>query len=208
MKKYLLPEGGNFYKANLHCHSTVSDGKRTPEEIKAVYMEKGYSVVAYTDHNILVPHNELTDDRFLALNGYELDISDESKIASFKKTCHICFIAKDGNNHNQPCYHTGECLEENENGDKWSSLIKINEEDEYEDAEYSSEYINRIIKAVKEKGFFVTYNHPTWSREIYTDYTNYNGMDAFEMFNGASTAGYEDYNPRVYDDILGSGQKI
>ena len=28
MKIYLLPESGNFYKANLHCHSTVSDDSR------------------------------------------------------------------------------------------------------------------------------------------------------------------------------------
>ena len=36
MKKYLLPETGNFYKANLHSHSTVSDGTLTPAEMKAV----------------------------------------------------------------------------------------------------------------------------------------------------------------------------
>ena len=27
MRKYLLPENGNFYKANLHCHTTVTDGE-------------------------------------------------------------------------------------------------------------------------------------------------------------------------------------
>ena len=26
MRKYLLPEKGTFYKANLHCHATFSDG--------------------------------------------------------------------------------------------------------------------------------------------------------------------------------------
>ena len=36
MKKYLLPENGNFYKANLHCHSTFSDGKWTPEELNGL----------------------------------------------------------------------------------------------------------------------------------------------------------------------------
>lgn len=54
MKKFLLPENGQFYKANLHCHSIVSDGKRTPEEIKQIYMEKGYAIVAYTDRGVLV----------------------------------------------------------------------------------------------------------------------------------------------------------
>ena len=55
MKTYLLPKEGNFYKANLHCHTTVSDGKRTPEEIKELYMRNGYSIVAYTDHEVLIP---------------------------------------------------------------------------------------------------------------------------------------------------------
>ena len=27
MKKYLIPEGGKYYKANLHSHTVLSDGK-------------------------------------------------------------------------------------------------------------------------------------------------------------------------------------
>ena len=33
MKHHLLPETGRFYKANLHRHTTVSDGEGTPEEV-------------------------------------------------------------------------------------------------------------------------------------------------------------------------------
>ena len=77
MKKYLLPNDCNIYKANLHCHTTLSDGRFTPEEIKERYMEKGYSVVAYTDHDILIPHDELNDENFLALNGFEVEIDDD-----------------------------------------------------------------------------------------------------------------------------------
>ena len=40
MKKYLISDKGRFFKANLHCHSTVSDGRLSPEEIKKAYMEK------------------------------------------------------------------------------------------------------------------------------------------------------------------------
>lgn len=70
MKKYLLPKGMNAYKANLHCHTTISDGDYTPEEIKKHYMDNGYSIVAYTDHEILLPHQDLADANFLPLNGY------------------------------------------------------------------------------------------------------------------------------------------
>ena len=34
MKRDLLPASGKFYKANLHCHTTLSDGKLTPAEVK------------------------------------------------------------------------------------------------------------------------------------------------------------------------------
>ena len=35
MRKYLISNEGSFYKANLHTHSTVSDGRLTPEELKS-----------------------------------------------------------------------------------------------------------------------------------------------------------------------------
>ena len=75
MRKYLLPETGNFYKANLHCHTNCSDGKLSPKEVKELYKANGYSVVAYTDHNIMVDHSDLDDDGFLALSGYEFNVN-------------------------------------------------------------------------------------------------------------------------------------
>ena len=76
MKRYLLSEQGNFYKANLHCHTSLSDALYTPEEVKKQYMEHGYSIVAYTDHDIFVPHPELADENFLPLNGYEIEVTE------------------------------------------------------------------------------------------------------------------------------------
>ena len=74
MKKFLLPQLGNFYKANLHCHSNISDGKLSVEELKELYKSNGYSIVAFTDHDVFLTHNDLTDSDFLALNGYEWEI--------------------------------------------------------------------------------------------------------------------------------------
>ena len=42
--------GAPQYKANLHSHSTLSDGCLTPEEMAAAYREQGYSILAITDH--------------------------------------------------------------------------------------------------------------------------------------------------------------
>ena len=78
MRKYLLPDNKNAYKANLHCHTTISDGKMTPEEIKENYKSKGYSIVAYTDHDVFVDRSHLCEEDFLALNGVEEEINGRS----------------------------------------------------------------------------------------------------------------------------------
>ena len=38
MRKYLIPEKGNFYKANLHMHTNISDGNMTPLEVKHAFI--------------------------------------------------------------------------------------------------------------------------------------------------------------------------
>lgn len=182
MKKFLLPENSVPLKANLHCHSTFSDGRRTPEELKEAYKKHGYSIIAYTDHNRLVDHQDLTDDTFLALNGYEIDITEntEGMHGHHRRTCHFCLIAK------KP------------------DLAPIELE-----RKYDPDNINAIFARAKEAGFFVTYNHPVWSNERYPDYSKYKGMDAMEIWNtGCVYAGYDDYNCHQYQDFLTEGQRI
>jgi len=80
MRQYLLPENGKFYKANMHMHTNISDGNMTREEVKQTFLDKGYSIVAYTDHEVLVPHNDLSDENFLALTSYEVSLSEKVRI--------------------------------------------------------------------------------------------------------------------------------
>ncbi|MBQ6020797.1 MAG: PHP domain-containing protein, partial [Clostridia bacterium] len=72
MKRFLIPESGKFYKANLHSHSTVSDGTLSPAQMKELYRQHGYSVLACTDHELMVPHHDLTDEDFVMITGFEL----------------------------------------------------------------------------------------------------------------------------------------
>ena len=69
--KILIDERKRQLKANLHCHSVLSDGRLTPEQMKQEYQKRGYSVVAITDHERLVSHHDLTDENFLFLTAYE-----------------------------------------------------------------------------------------------------------------------------------------
>ncbi len=208
MKKYLLPSGGQFYKANLHCHSILTDGRKTPAELKEIYKKLGYSIIAYTDHDIMIPHHELTDENFLALTGFEAEFNEfDHHPSAWEKTCHICFIALSPDMDEQPCWHEKYAYIDNakENRDK----VKVDASSSPFEREYSCENVNKMIEIARERGFFVTYNHPTWSQENYEQYMGYTGMHAMEMFNGASTAlGYEEYNPRVYDDMLRGDKRI
>lgn len=206
MKKYLLPESGKFYKANLHCHTTVSDGKMTPEEIKKYYKENGYSVVAFTDHDVLVPHPELTDEEFLPLNGYEMEVNEEGEGKS-RKTCHMCLVALEPDNLKQVCYHRSRYLFGN--SVNYTDKIQYDENEPDYVREYTHECISDMMKKGRENGFFVTYNHPSWSLENYTDYMGYNNMHAMEIYNNECiNMGYCDYNEKEYDDMLRGGKRI
>jgi predicted metal-dependent phosphoesterase TrpH len=40
----------------------MSDGKQTPEQMKQLYKENGYSILAISDHDFLHAHNDLTEE--------------------------------------------------------------------------------------------------------------------------------------------------
>ena len=208
MKKYLISENGNFYKANLHCHSTFSDGKFTPEQIKKAYMDKGYSIVAFTDHNVFVPHPELNEEGFLALHGFESDVTEPPREEwPYRKTCHMCFIAYEPDNYLHPFWHRSKYL--GKGAIDHRDEVKFDESKPDFERIYTAECISDMVRLGKEGGFFVTYNHPRWSLETYAEYMNYEGIDAMEIYNhGCVVMGYHDYNSVVYDEMLRGGKRI
>jgi len=205
MKKYLLPENGNFYKANLHCHTTVSDGKLSAERVKEEYMKRGYSVIAFTDHNVMMPHTELNDENFVALHGYEMDMSEKGTI-KFRKTCHLNLIALEQDNLTQVCWHREKYLFGH--APEYRHLANFDDSLPDFERQYSVECVNEAIATAEKSGYFVTYNHPIWSREHVEDIVRYEGMDAMEIANYSCLAsGYDDYVPWLYDIMLLHGKK-
>ena len=141
MKKVLLTNTKPYFKANLHCHTTISDGRVSKETIKEHYKKNGYSVVAFTDHDVLVPHPELNDENFLALNGYEIQLDKwESDDYADTKTCHICFIALEEDNRYPAClrrtgYKVG-------NADNYTHLLEFQDDQEDFDVSYGLKQAN------------------------------------------------------------------
>jgi len=60
------------FKANLHTHTTHSDGKYTPEEIIGLYSEAGYDVLAFTDHRASNPVSTYDGRGMTLLSGMEV----------------------------------------------------------------------------------------------------------------------------------------
>ena len=210
MKKYLLPNTGNYYKANLHCHTTLSDGKHTPEEIRSIYMDNGYSVVAYTDHEFLFDHSDLALENFLPITSYEYGVKDESAPLGCEPVYHLNLYARDPHNTTlvMPCAKRLRFINRHYGRDE--NLYMDGIEDIAEnDQEYSQAFINRFIAAAKEQGFLVCLNHPAWSLQTYQDYKELSGLFAMEICNSAClVAGYPEDDNHVYERMLRGGKRI
>ena len=204
MKRWLLSENGNFYKACLHLHTTLSDGDFTPEEVKQKYRDAGYSILAFTDHDVFIPHNDFSDENFLAINSHEIEVSEYLfKPNRYQKTYHLNFYAKDRNATLTPVFsekrvYVGESpkyvTEEMKKTDVWAC--------------YSVRSINEVIRIANDNGFFVTYNHPVWSLQNYEDYAGLEGLWGIEVWNtGCVREGMPDTTV-PFDDLLREGKDV
>lgn len=179
-KQYLLPNEGTYFKANLHAHTTYSDGKLTPQQMKTLYKNNGYQILAYTDHNVLNYFNELDEENFLVLCGYEVDAYTNKSYGGFEKTCHLNAIARNP-----------------------KKAILVNK------PEYNVDAINETINILNENDFIVNYNHPSWSAEESKDYLNLKGLTAMEIINYGCEVESNDGDSRShYDIMLKHGMKL
>ena len=185
----LLPEG-RAYKANLHCHTTLSDGEFTPQQIKDAYLAQGYSIVAFTDHRHYAHHTKLNDEGFLALAGLEVDVTQEPSPGREWPVL--------------KCYHLN----------LFDTNPQVNPEEKQASPLLSCRYedlegINQYIARMNQLGFLVGYNHPYWSLQDWRDYSGLKGLFSMEIYNhGCEHDGLYGFNPQVYDEMLRSGQRL
>lgn len=75
----VFQDGKPFFKGNLHCHTTLSDGCVTPERAAEIYREHGYDFLAITDHRRVSPPSH-SERGMLLLSGIELDYCLASEV--------------------------------------------------------------------------------------------------------------------------------
>ena len=196
----------NRYKANLHCHTRRSDGRATPERIKEEYMKRGYSVVAFTDHEVLIDCSDLCDENFVAINACELSVGgpkvDLDSPTPSAKVAHINFFAKDQSNtvtpfYNDKYYHP-----------KFEDMRPFVKPGEEFDRRYTHESINAMVARAHELGYLVSLNHPVWSLQTAEDYLGYEGFDFIEVHNtGCAVSGFHE-SDTAYNDMMKDGKSI
>lgn len=69
-----------FFKGNLHCHTTISDGARSPAEAIALYRSMGYDFLTITDHRKTTVAQSHLEAGMLVFSGIELDYLLSSEV--------------------------------------------------------------------------------------------------------------------------------
>ncbi len=61
----------SYHKAQLHCHSTNSDGNMSPQTVAQEYLSRGYEILFLTDHNYMTPSSDYSQEGLLTFNAEE-----------------------------------------------------------------------------------------------------------------------------------------
>lgn len=201
-----IKRGQPQFKANLHCHSTLSDGKLTPDQLVEAYRRQGYSILAITDHEAPYDHSGFSGADFLLLTGYEAHIRPEpvGAVNAFGPEIHMNLIAKKPHNTAFIAFDPDFCRhmppEIAASREKLGNLGP---------RQYMPGYIRAFIALAQEGGYLVTYNHPCWSMEDPSDVASYDGFFSIEVFNTSSAVSNSlEYNMALYDTLLRKGRRI
>lgn len=177
----LLNKNGTFFKANLHCHTTVSDGHMTPEQVKKHYQKHGYSIVAFTDHNKYFYHSHLQDESFLPIAGVETDSAFRvNGVCKLNLTCHLNFYPK-----------------------KPETAVLLPKP-----LNYDIQALNKYVKDMKDNGWLCTLNHTAWSLMPTEDVLAFDNLVGFEVYNHGCQTLYNNGDSQVdYLLYLASGKR-
>ena len=72
---FIDENGEKWFKVGLHIHTKRSDGRKTPEEVAAIYKAAGFDAVAFTDHWVYGAPQEIGG--LPILGGIECNLGDQ-----------------------------------------------------------------------------------------------------------------------------------
>ena len=190
---------GNWYKGNLHSHTTNSDGKLTPKEAVELYQNNGYHFLCLSEHDRYTDYrDDFNTEDFIILPGLEasaLLINDESN-RFCKKLHHIHGILGSSKMQKEAILPGLEHME----------LLKP--ELYYHDWD-GAKTAQDLCDKLQDMGYITIYNHPIWSRVLAQEFTNTIGLNGVEIYNyntvNESGTGFDTY---CWDQMLREGKQI
>ena len=172
-------------KGGLHCHTTRSDGRGTPEEVIRLHHDNGYDFLALTDHRYYNYTNFAPDVPITIIPGMEYDNTFEHG-KGFR------------------CFHTvciGPAKEDGNGYDQDQKLDSGKAKDQFEYQPY--------LDDIHAHGNMTIYCHPEWSSTPARYFEKLEGNFAMEIWNsGCVIEDDMDTDAAYWDEILGQGKLI
>lgn len=189
----LFWEDGTFYRANLHSHTTRSDGSLEPSELFASYRDAGYDILAMTDHEEAYDNTALSTPDLLVLRGFEMSFAPAGRSSPTRATCHITFIAKTPDvtqNAETPAF-----LPPKEG--KRYGYVRT----------FSADGINDVLSYASAAGYFPILSHPFWSLQKPEEFSRLDGLGGVEVYNHlCALAGSRDCTSEALEAFLARGK--
>lgn len=192
-REHIQFQGKNaFYRGNIHCHSTASDGKLPPEEVARRYREAGYSFLCFTEHELFTGRTDLGSDTFLVIPAVEWSCSTGGKV-DVPDQCH----------HINAIEGTAAMLNS-------APLGRFQPGDIMPRLPYQGEASVRImLDVIRGHGCIAIYNHPVWSRVRPQDYGLLNGFAGVEVHNyGCELEDFTGFSETYWDNQLSDGSHV
>ena len=166
IRQSAFTENAYMLKGGLHCHTTRSDGKGTPEAVIALHEENGYDFLALTDHRIYNFKNYLPGSRLTIIPGMEMDwnIAPKHPIHCF----HIVFLGREKPNNPY------------EQDQRFEGGIEISGQEE----------LQPYLDQAHADGQLTFYCHPQWSSTFVREFECLQGNFAMELWDSGSVRGF------------------
>ncbi|MCI5699653.1 MAG: PHP domain-containing protein [Lachnospiraceae bacterium] len=194
-------EKGNWYKGNLHCHTTDSDGSLNPPEAVKLYKEQGYSFLAISDHDIYSDYRDQVDcEDFIILPAIEASA--------------VLYKDENRNRAERLSIHHIHGILGNEKMQREAKKGLFTHLEKYPARQFCAAWdgaktAQELQDDLKAHGCITIYNHPVWSRVKEEDFINTEGLTALEIYNyGTVNESATGFDTLRWDVMLRNGKKI
>lgn len=177
--------GKRRLKVGLHTHTTISDGRRSPEEVIALYKEAGYDALALTDHWYFGPGGER--EGLTILSGCEYNVEGVDPETGVCEYYHIVGLGMTRDPQVPETYRPGQ------SGCDHDGHVR--------------DRVRDIVARIREAGGLAVLAHPAWCLNTPEQIMGSGDFDATEIYNSVSAWEMSDrpYSGLIIDQVAACG---